>query len=278
MLIAAYTGCGKSAAAQKLNVLDLPSMPYRWLLPCKNLELCDKAELEREKGALHRVADPRFPENYILEILRAEGRGETVLFPTIVPVINALVERYGRTVHVVCPEADLKEEYRVQRYLARGNSESFLRIFVDGWEEQMEAIGESGGVHHRLKSGEYLEPLVAEWLKQGQAEPAPVPDSALAELEREVEERARELALWLLGSRESFACSIADLDRPETREFLDKVGKTAYDGGLYPPRLLPARKIREYERETWCGGVTWLEGEEQFMEAVEREAALLDMA
>lgn len=99
MLIAAYAGCGKSTAAQQLgpDVVDLPSMPYRWLLPCKDLSLCSGAELEREKGALHHIGDPRFPQNYILELLRAEQSGKTVLLPTIVSGIDALVEQYGRT-------------------------------------------------------------------------------------------------------------------------------------------------------------------------------------
>ena len=34
MLVAAYVGSGKSRTDQELSLLDLPSMPYRWLLPC----------------------------------------------------------------------------------------------------------------------------------------------------------------------------------------------------------------------------------------------------
>ena len=81
MLIAAYAGCGKSTAAQQLgsDVVDLLSMPYRWLLPYKGLSLRSAAELEREKGGLHHVGAPRFPQNYILEILRAEQSGKTVM-------------------------------------------------------------------------------------------------------------------------------------------------------------------------------------------------------
>lgn len=50
MLIAAYAGCGKSTAGQKLgpNAVDLPSMPYRWLLPRVDPSCLTGPEMERE--------------------------------------------------------------------------------------------------------------------------------------------------------------------------------------------------------------------------------------
>ena len=144
MLIAAYAGCGKSTAAQKLgpNVVDLPSMPYRWLLPQVDPDRLTGPEMERKKGALHHIADPRFPHNYVLDILKEERAGKTVLFPTIVPVIDMLVECYGRDVLVVYPEDGLKEEYR-QRFVKRGNSATFLDLFIGEWEDRLEAIGKA---------------------------------------------------------------------------------------------------------------------------------------
>jgi len=256
VLIAAYAGCGKSTAAQKLgpDVLDLPSMPYRWLLPLSEPSR-DAPEREREKGALHHIEDPRFPCNYVLEILKAERTGKTVLFPTIVPVINLLVERYGRDVLVACPEKGLKDEYR-RRYLERGNSGSFLRIFIDGWDEWLESIGQSKGRHLRLKSGEYLLPVLLGALDGGPAAP-PVPDAALAELERETAEQGRNQALWMLHQQgEIAACLVEDLDAPAVREILDAIGRAAYERDLYPPRFVAERKISKYgeafEGIVWC--------------------------
>lgn len=269
MLIAAYAGCGKSRAAQELGLLDLPSMPYRWLLPYQDPDTHGQAEFEREKGALHHIGDPRFPQNYVLEILRAEQKGKTVLFPTIIPVIDILVERYGRTVHVVCPEDGLKEEYR-QRYLKRGNSDSFLSIFIGGWEDRMEAIGKSRGIHHRLKSGKYLTPLAAKLLEQDR--PAPVSDIVLAELAQEVEKLGREqiLLLWSAeGNRP--ALPINDIDRPETREFLERVGKATYDSGM-PWVELYSKQFVQNLGDSWRSGIIWLDGEEQFLDAVARAA------
>lgn len=273
MLIAAYAGCGKSTAAQQLSpdIVDLPSMPYRWLLPCKNLSSCSSAEFEREKGALHRIGDPRFPQNYILELLRAEQSGKTVLLPTIIPVIDALVERYGRIVYVVAPEPGLKEEYR-QRYQARGNSGSFQVLFADDWDDRLAELQKSKGIHRYLKSGEYLAPLAAALMEQDRTHPAPVASGALAELERAVQEKARDLALWVWGRDGNYACPVQDIDRPETREILNTIGLAAYDRDLYPCGLFPQRAVHRYERES-PAAVTWFEDETPLLAAVRRENA-----
>lgn len=273
MLIAAYAGCGKSTAAQQLgpDVVDLPSMPYRWLLPCKDLSLCSGAELEREKGALHHIGDPRFPQNYILELLRAEQSGKTVLLPTIVSGIDALVEQYGRTVYVVAPEPGLKEEYR-QRYQARGNSGSFHALFIEGWSDRLADLQKSKGIHRHLKSGEYLTPLAAALMEQNRTPPAPVAGGALEELERTVQEKGRDLVLWVWGREGSYACPVRDIDRPETREILDSIGLAAYNRALPRCALYSQEDVRRYERE-WPAAVTWFEDETPLLAAVRREEA-----
>lgn len=272
MLIAAYAGCGKSTAAQQLgsDVVDLPSMPYRWLLPYKDLGLCSAAELEQEKGALHHVGDPRFPQNYILDILRAEQSGKTVLFPTIISVINALAEQYGRTVYVVTPELELVEEYR-QRYAARGNSGSFHHIFIDDWSDLLTDIRKTRGIHRYLGSGEYLTHLAAELMERKQTQSPPVSDGVLTELEQTIEKKGRDLALWVWGRSGTYACPIRNIDSPETRERLEAVGMAAYDRDLWCA-LSPAQTVRRYERE-WPITVTWFEDKKPLLAAVRREKA-----
>ena len=131
MIIAAYAGAGKSTFAKKVEgAVDLPIMPYKWILPPTEK---DSAELEAEKGALHRLRDPRFPENYLAEILRAERECRFVLIPTDCEVIRRLCGDYGRKVLLCYPEDSCREEYRA-RFLARGNSETFLNLFVDNWD------------------------------------------------------------------------------------------------------------------------------------------------
>lgn len=268
MLIAAYTCCGKTTAAQKLgpDLLDLPSMPYRWLMPFKDLSLCDSAELEQEKGALYRIADPRFPENYVLDILKAEHRGKIVLFPTIVPVIDMLTERYGRDVLVVYPEDGLKEEYR-QRCMDRGNSESFQHLFIDDWEDRIGYLKESGGRHLRLKSGEYLLSVLPELLRGRPHQPAasPTPDRALAQLRQKVAEQGKEPILWLDSAPScATACQVDDLDRPAVRSYLDAIGRAAYERDL-DIFFLPKRLLHIYEQG--CS-VTWAKDLDEFYQAV----------
>lgn len=245
MLIASYAGCGKSTAAQKLgpNAVDLPSMPYR-LLPRVDPSCLAGPEMEREKGALHHIADPRFPHNYVLDILKEERTGKTVLFPTIVPVIDMLVERYGRDVLVVYPEDGLKEEYR-QRFVKRGNSATFLDLFVEGWEYQLEIIKKSKGRHLRLKSGEYLLSVLPEQLSECSA---PVSNAELAVLEREITEMGEDQTIWMWTPEDkAFACPVEDLDAPNVRETMDSIGKAAYERGLCPPRIFSEQVIRRYE-------------------------------
>ena len=102
MIIAAYAGTGKSTfAARTENTVDLPIMPYCWILPPTDKP---PAELEGEKGALYRLSDPRFPANYLAEILKAESTHEFVLIPTNLTVIRHLQEDYGRMVLICCPD------------------------------------------------------------------------------------------------------------------------------------------------------------------------------
>lgn len=264
MLIAAYAGCGKSTAAQTLgpNVVDLPSMPYRWLLPPVDPNRLTGPEMEREKGALHHIADPRFPHNYVLDILREERAGKTVLFPTIVPAIDMLVESYGRDVLVVCPEDDLKEEYR-QRFVNRGNSADFLDLFIGEWEDRLEDIGKSKGRYLRLKSGEYLlSALPEQWSECS----TPVCDVELAALERKIMERGRDQIIWMWTPEdEAFACPVADLDAPDVRKALDAIGKAAYERGLCPPCIFSEQVIRRYKL---IERVVWFERLEKFYQAV----------
>lgn len=263
MLIAAYAGCGKSTTAQKLgpNVVDLPSMPYRWLLPRVDPSRLTGPEMEREKGALHHIADPRFPHNYVLDILKEERAGKTVLFPTIVPVIDMLVECYGRDVLVIYPEDRLKEEYR-QRFVKRGNSATFLDLFVEEWAYQMELIRKSKGRHLRLKSGEYLlSVLPKDWSKCS----TPVSDAELAALRREIAEMGEDqiICTWVLGK--AFACPVKNLDAPTVRETLEAIGKGTCEQGLCPPRIFSEQVIRRYEL---IERVTWFQRPEEFYQAV----------
>lgn len=77
------------------------------------------------------LTDPLYPENYIIDILRAEQEHDYVLILTDMEVIRRLREEYGRKVVLCYPADELKDEYR-ERFIARGNSEEFLNLFIGG--------------------------------------------------------------------------------------------------------------------------------------------------
>lgn len=227
MIIAAYAGTGKSTfAAQVENTVDLPIMPYRWILPPTDKA---PAELEGEKGALYRLPDPRFPLNYLAEILKAEKSYEFVLIPTNAEVIRHLQEDYGRKVLICCPEDACREEYR-ERFVARGNSESFLELFIDGWDNFLNPIRENRqGVHISMGPGEYLTDLYPRFEEESRSDiTGLVSEETLRSIAEKTESRQRDLVLYLCGDNGLCFYSIADLDAPEEREFLHQIGQMVF--------------------------------------------------
>ena len=143
MIIAGYAGVGKNYFSENTeNAIEISSMPFRWILT-NNIDKSAK-ELEKEKGAFYHLANPLFPMNYVFEVLKAESSCKYVVIPTVEWVLEVLQEEYNRDCILVYPEESLKEEYR-QRYIARGNSDSFMRLFVDGWEERLESLRANKG-------------------------------------------------------------------------------------------------------------------------------------
>lgn len=99
-----------------LWAVDLTVMLYKWILP-----LTEKmsAESEGEKGAFYHLPNPLYPENHIIDILRAEREYDHVLIPTAVEVICSLQEGYGQKVLLCYPEDECRGEYR-ERFIASG--------------------------------------------------------------------------------------------------------------------------------------------------------------
>lgn len=235
MIIAAYAGTGKSTFAQRIEgAADLPIMPCKWILPPTGKI---GAELEGEKGALHRLADPRSPYNYLAEVLKAERVSRFVLIPTDLTIIRHLREDHGRKVVLCYPGEDCREEYRA-RFVARGNSESFLELFIDGWDGFLEPVRDySQGVHIVMGPGEYLTDLLP-WLeKERRADTTePVDDGTIREIEETAAELGRDLVLYLPGDDEVWFYPIQDLDAPVERKFLDRLGRAAFE---HTPGLAP---------------------------------------
>ncbi len=218
MIIAAYAGTGKTTFANQIHsAIDIKSMPYAWFLP----RLGDtNAEFEAAKGAMDHVRNPLYPRNMVLDILKAEREYAYVIMPTVSEAIDILQEEFGREVVLCYPEDGLEEEYR-QRYIARGNSGSFLRLFVDNMDQFIEPLKTNKkAMHLVLKSGEYLsDRLDALTALRRNVKTEPVSEELLSEFRDALKEDGRENWIYLRkGATREFYCSIADESTPTAME------------------------------------------------------------
>ncbi len=253
MLIAAYAGTGKSTFAEMTDgAIDLPSMPYSWILPETNEWKTE--ELEGEKGALYHLRNPLFPENYAVEIMKAEQAYDYVLIPTNISVIRYLQEEFDRKVLLCYPESDLREEYR-KRFVQRGNSESFLNLFVDGWHGFLGPVRENtAGIHVLLKSGMYLSDLKERFDAERISDDTPaVSAERIAELERELREQETELALYISGDDGCCIYSISNLADPAEKQFLYQIGRMVYENTELIPLVMSSQMLKKgnTDRRVW---------------------------
>lgn len=197
----------------------------------------DFLELEGEKGALYCLADPWFPYNYLAEVLKAERTFCFVLIPTNLTVIRHLREDYGRKVVLCYLGEDCREEYWA-RFVARGNSERFLELFVHGWDDFLGPMRDySQGVHIVMEPREYLTDLLPRLEEERRGDTAePVDDRTIQGIEETAADLGRNLMLYLPGDDEGWFYPIRDLDTPEERQLLDRLGRAAFE---HTPGLAP---------------------------------------
>ncbi len=242
MIIAAYAGAGKSAFARQVEgAVDLVSMPYSWVLPP---EKGTKQECEAEKAAPYLLRNLQYPYNYLLEILKAERECEYVLIPTATGVIRMLNEM-GRIVVLCYPTGEQKEDYR-QRFLERGNSQDFLDVFIDCWEDFLGPYWnrEVEGIHVPLEKGQFLtDAKTAIDAAAGQIPISPVEKALVDELRKKTEER-RCGALCLRGEPQTCFYMFQDIQDPEERQFLYDIGRMVYELDLCTPMICDEKLTR----------------------------------
>lgn len=235
LIIAAYAGVGKSVFAQKYpdETIDLCSMPYSWLLPKGH-----GGEHEEDKGARHLLGDPAYPDNYVLAILKAQKKYKYVLIPPISWILWNLTHGYHLPCILCYPQMNLKEEYKA-RYLQRGNSADFLKIFVGQWEDRIaELMHEySDAFHIVLSSGMFLTDVKAEIDRLSEAEQ----ESPKVNLDGEIKEYEEAVQFALKGGciavyegedRKKCYYLPLDLSMEENRCFAYEIGKRYRERGI----------------------------------------------
>ena len=167
-----------------------------------------------------------------------------VLIPTDFAIIRQLREDYGRKVVLCYPGEDCREEYRA-RFLARGNSESFLKLFIQGWDNFLGPVRDYGqGVHIVMGPREHLTDLISRLEEERRADTTdPVDNGTIRDIEETAAEQGKDLVLYLPGGDEPCFYPIWDLDAPDDRWFLDRIVRAAFERtpGLAP--LLAPKKI-----------------------------------
>lgn len=229
MIIAAYAGCGKTTLAEKYSdiCIDVTSMPFARILPVKKEETLRNFEAEKAVG--YHVDNPIYPYNMIVEVLELEKKYKYVIIPTVQKAIDILQKEYGRSIILCYPEDGLEKEYR-ERYLQRGNTESFCKIFADGMQEFLEGLKENKEAYHlRLKSGEYLTDKFDEFEDIGNNFPAAIlKQDKIEELKQSIQEKKTNIWLTIHFLSEKAAYQVKDVDDAEERQFIYDFGKRLY--------------------------------------------------
>ena len=134
MIIAAYAGTGKTTLAEMYpdTVFDFVCMPYKYYLSP------DRDRGEAGKGNPYNVMREDWPYNYVEAIKSALDAEKTLLIPSDVNVL-ATLRQEGIPYTLCYPQRDAKEVYR-QRFIDRGNTEDFLSIFIDGWDQFIDKL------------------------------------------------------------------------------------------------------------------------------------------
>lgn len=221
MIIAAYAGCGKTYLAGNWDrCTEINSMPYARFL--------DEQECEDEsrKADLTHTSNPLYPYNMIPDILKAEQKYPFVVIPSDVRLINLLQRKYMRKVVTAVPDITLQEEYR-QRYLKRGNSKWFCRLFADGMGERIDAINkESRFPSISLNSDEYLFDYidVFETFRR-MYEPEPVSDADILHAEQFYQNRRYDWYMYVGVIPNFYVVPVRDVGDPLFREELLEFGK-----------------------------------------------------
>lgn len=151
-IISAFPGIGKTTLVQtNKNYVDLESSDYKWIDIDKTLSI------EECKG-IAKTINPDFPENYIKKIIELTDMGFNVLISSHKEVREAL-QAQGIKYTIVLPSLDMKEEM-INRYLSRGNQESFVNLPKTNYEKFIEDLSMDPNEKVVLKSGQYLSDLV----------------------------------------------------------------------------------------------------------------------
>jgi hypothetical protein len=142
-IISGFPAIGKSFLSKQnlIKVLDSDSSTYSWTI---------------ENG--EKIRNKDFPNNYLQHIRENIGKVDVILVSSHKDVRQILNQNKIET-YLVYPDVSLKDEY-IQRYIDRGNDETFIKFISDNWENFIEDLEQSNMNKVVLKYGEYLSHVI----------------------------------------------------------------------------------------------------------------------
>ena len=161
-VVAAHAGTGKTTLASRHpdKFIDFVSMPFKYHLP----EGFGETESESGKADPDAELNFDFPENYLAAILAELDKSDKMLLVPPDRRLLRMLEKEGVRYILCYPEntEDAKKAYR-ERYAGRGNTEQFLEIFIDGWEQFLGLLeNDAYGEHIVMKPHAFLTDVLDE--------------------------------------------------------------------------------------------------------------------
>jgi len=156
MIIAAFAGVGKTWVGKNYNnVLDLESTYYKW--DSTGLEHLSE---EERKGLPNRKPNPKWPQNYIDEVLKQKDNYDIVLIilPHEILKTEEISEYFfnnGIEFYIALPEKTSITTI-LQRLKERGNNEHFIREVERNFPFFIEEFSKDKYKKIIMKDGEYL--------------------------------------------------------------------------------------------------------------------------
>lgn len=127
---------------------------------------CADSDSSRFSWVAPGLRNPEFPQNYIEHIKASIGRFD-LIFVSSHDLVRKALKDERIPYYVVYPSKDLKDEY-IQRYVKRGNQESFVRLLEDHFEEFIDSIEQDDyPTLIPLQSGEYLADVIPTLQERG---------------------------------------------------------------------------------------------------------------
>lgn len=139
MIIAGFSGVGKTHFCENTkNAIDFIIMPFKYsnfYEVSKNLSEDEDIKANEELEFV--VAWDEY-YYYALKDTCRKFPEQIIVIPTVVSILDKL-KQDNIPVTVVYPNVADKEEYE-KRYKNRGNSDTFMEIFLERWDEWIKAI------------------------------------------------------------------------------------------------------------------------------------------